>query len=494
MSFMNEPFGMKVGSADVGILLCCMVSVFCRVKVFTQTQRDGNIASGFFSTDAERFVQTSYAFLQTPPTAHPAASPVNVMATSSTVMGGTSQLQNNLGTDGYNGRPSVPFGNEIFESSCGDDTVGTAVEVTDVSDADDDYDEDPIVSLFSLPLTQRVMVGVGWLSVISNCLTDLLRPSQVLYAFFFCICDMVLHVMEGRLNRRGRGGSSVSSNLRLSGVATATQKGGTAAVANLRVGEKGCLPATLSDRCAEVRPGTFPKTNPPFNTEQKAYAYMESEYAPSHDLRIKKADWKRESGGGRGKLRGIFKYWHCVISRRALFIVVLNTAMLFFLVIFHIHNLFFWVGTISGYLACCGTLYVLGCDVGVLLQLLGWLCARRPSRLSSPLSLYSPLHVVATLRAFDLCSASLPPVGVVLSQWLSALYVTQLVFSFGCSALYFFMLLEEGEALYSTHMEFMRWYVGTVGLGLLDIARILLFGSILWLSGDPKKKFPSFLT
>ncbi|EKF32319.1 hypothetical protein MOQ_003834, partial [Trypanosoma cruzi marinkellei] len=501
MSFINESVGMKLGPADVGILFCCIVSLICKVKVFTLTQKDSHTSSVFFSTDTERFVQNSSTSPQTTPTAHSATLPVNVMSTSPIVTGGISQLQSNLGTDGYNGKPSVPFSNEQFTSSYGDDIVGTAVEVTDAFDIDEDYDEGPIMSLFSLPLTQRVMVGVSWLSVISNCLTYLLRPSQVLYAFFFCICDMVLHVMDGRLNRKGGGGggggscSPASSISRFSGAATTTQKEGIATGANLRVGEKGCcLPATLSDRCTEVRPGASLKTNPLFLTEPKAYAYMEGEYTPSHTLRIKKADWRGESGGGWGKLRNVFKYWHYIIHRRALFIVVLNTAMLFVLVIFHIYHLFFWVGTMSGYLACCGTLYVLGCDVGVLLQLLGWLCTQHSSRLSSPLSLYSPVHVVATLRTFDLCSASLPPTGVMLNQWLSILYITQMVFSFASSILYFCMLLEEGEELYSTHMEFMRWYMGTIGLGLLDIARILLFGSILWLSGGPKKKLSSSLT
>jgi hypothetical protein len=41
-----------------------------------------------------------------------------------------------------------------------------------------------------------------------------------------------------------------------------------------------------------------------------------------------------------------------------------------------------------------------------------------------------------------------------------------------CSGVYMLMILQEGEALYSSHVEFLRWYGNTVAVIALDLLRI----------------------
>ncbi|RNF02124.1 hypothetical protein TraAM80_06584 [Trypanosoma rangeli] len=486
--------------ADVGIFLCCLVSIACKVRLLTETQTAGSAALGLSAPEAERIAQACSTSASrrsfTPPFA--AAAVGGAAATRPTsVLGGRSQLHTSVDMGGHRGGPHPP-GYDYSAPLCEDEVAGAAVDDADVCYRADDDDSgndnaedatdgaDPTVRLYSLSLTQRIMVGVNWLSVISNCLTYFLRPSQVLYAFLLCSSDMMLYVVtDPAVGRRRRRRSPL---LRSLGLTPAMHLGGAAATAmavGLDVGEGSYHTSVWAERCAEARQKPSSKMGFILSAKQTTDAHGDAGIIPSHASRL-------DHACGRQKLKTGVKCVPRLIHQRGLFLVAVNMVFLFALILFHLHHLFFWVGTVTGYLAACGTLYVLGCDVGLLLQVFGWLRFGRSFRVPSAPSSFSPVAVVAALSSVDLFSASLPPAGAMLNRQLRVLYATQLVFSFACSAFYFSMLLEEGAALYSTHLEFMRWYVGTVGLGLLDLARLLLFGSILWLGAgwDEKKLTP----
>ncbi|RNF02311.1 uncharacterized protein Tco025E_08421 [Trypanosoma conorhini] len=502
-----------MSAADVGIFLCCLTSIACKARAFTLTQTAGNATLGVTAAEAEHHLAQAVPSSPPRPSSTPpfAAAAVRgaAAAAPAPVMGAAPQVHTSVGVEFRSGAPQSP-GYDYSLPPREDEAAGAATEGAEVyhraddddnddDDGDDDNNnnsdddagdarggEDLIVRVFSLPLTQRIMMGVNWLSVISNCLTYFLRPSQVLYAFLLCSSDMMLYVVTGSMvggRRRRR-----SASTRSLGPTPATYAAPAPASVALEFGEEGCHSPAWAERCAAARQQVLPRRAPIFFAKYATGAYGEAGVIPSHASTGTEFDPSVEPGAGQRKSRKTFRYVPRLINQRSLFIVALNMALLFALVIFHLHHLFFWVGTVTGYLASCGTLYVLGCEVGVLLQMCGWLRLRRSARSSSSPSSLPPVALAAALSSVDLRSASLPPAGVMVHRRLRVLYVTHLVFSFACSAFYFSMLLEEGAALYSTHLEFMRWYVGTVGLGLLDLARLLLFGAILWLGAGREGK------
>ncbi|ESL06876.1 hypothetical protein TRSC58_05443 [Trypanosoma rangeli SC58] len=478
-----------MGCADVGIFMCCLVSIACKVKLFTETQAAGGAALGLSAPEAERLAQAFSTSAPLPSFTSPFAAVAvggAAAARPTSAVGGRPQLHTSVDIGGHRGGPHPP-GYDYSAPLCEVEVAGAAVEDADVcysagdddsgsDDAEDALDgADPTVRLYSLSLTQRIMVGVNWLSVISNCLTYFLRPSQVLYAFLLCSSDIVLYVVtDPAVGRRGRRRSPLLRSLGLTPGIYVGGAAATAAAVSLDVREGGYQTSAWADRCAEARQKASPEMGSLLAAKHTTDAHGDAGTTLSHASRL-------EHSVGRHKLKTGAKYVPRLIHQRGLFLVAVNMAFLFALILFYLHHLLFWVGTVTGYLAACGTLYVLGCDVGLLLQVFGWLRFRCSFWAPSAPSLFPPVALVAALSSVDLFSASLPPASAMLNRRLRVLYATQLVFSFACSVFYFSMLLEEGAALYSTHVEFMRWYVGTVGLGLLDLARLLLFLSILWL-------------
>lgn len=212
---------------------------------------------------------------------------------------------------------------------------------------------DPLIALLTLPLELRLSALGNWLSVVSNCLTYYLRPSQVLYTFLFCNADFFLFL----------------------GSMAACEKG-------------------LCALSGQQRP------------QQLGLAAWGSA-------------WQ---------------------------LIVLNLLLTVTLVLLHVHELFFSVGLASGYVACCLTLFLLGGEMAK------WWGARRGG---------------AAAKASTTLLRRLPDV---LDSFFACL----------CCVCYFLMLLEESEELYSTHGEFMRWYVNTAALGLcngLTAVRLLFMGA-----------------
>ncbi|KEG09844.1 hypothetical protein DQ04_04541010 [Trypanosoma grayi] len=435
-----------------------MLSIACRVKVFVATHTNGSTASAFPSAGVNE-VSVSFAATASGGGGGAAtADTVGQPCCNADVGGINSQAQSSAHEGGARTPSSVLSGANAHNSHDGTDE--NFFDSDNEDEADDDKN-DPLVRFLALPLTLRVMMGVNWLSVISNCLTYYLRPSQVLYAFLLCSCDMMLYVVDDQLGSR-RVHHKASTLRGVNGITTVCVSADSPV---FRVEEENARPSAAAHGSADGPRGPRRGCDVTLAGESDS---VESDGRVLSSVRgCAKAEpnWRRLEGCISKRSKYLFWNHSRVFSQRGAVLVMLNIALVFALVLFHLNHLFFLAGTIIGYLACCGTLFVLGCSIGVLLLLFGWVRSRGAA--GSPL-----------LKANSVCSldpASLPPSGVLPNRWLRVCYVLQQIFSLACSVLYFSMLLEEGEELYSSHMEFMRWYVNTVGQGLVDTVRLFIF-------------------
>jgi hypothetical protein len=109
--------------------------------------------------------------------------------------------------------------------------------------------------------------------------------------------------------------------------------------------------------------------------------------------------------------------------------IAVGAAVLALLCYFHVTRTLFFFGQFCGYLSCVINLFLVGLELSV--------CSGYQSVMGD-----SP-----TSKKFLFAS-------------LASHYV------------YFLMVLQEGEALYSSHVEFMRWYGNTVAVIALDLLRL----------------------
>lgn len=488
--------------ADFGILACCLLSIACRVKLFAATRRNSCEAPVSPLVDAN-CAFTPSSFLSGRPTDVLNVTRTATATTTAEVRrGGAVELCGNTHAVGFLDTPAlVPhthtapaqgvaavsaFSGSVMEDSRVSDDVGDKGE-TKEDELDDDWDGEETKGFFMrwllLPLSLRIMVCVGWLSVVSNCLTSYLRPSQVLYALLSSCCDTALYVGCGTSScKRKHNRSSFSSSL-LGG--TTSVHVGTHAASSLWPRERTFLSTLWAIRLVPARGGVDQKGELPPPARSVSAACYDGGATSGRDFKVRVVGWRHKCGEAFGGLFLVLRSQLYIVSLRQFFLIVFGLFFLIILVTFHLRYSFFWVGTWAGYLASCGTLYVLGCDIGALWILFDWKRGKRsfPLQTSSP----SPLLADADLtRCF--ADIELPPLRALLSRSLGVCYVMQFVFSFGCSLFYFSMLLEEGRALYESHVEFMRWYVATAGQALLEILRLLAFWHLAQLCSGPDGK------
>ncbi|KAH8608185.1 hypothetical protein ERJ75_001335500 [Trypanosoma vivax] len=336
------------------------------------------------------------------------------------------------------------------------------------------------------------VAGVNWLSTISNCLTDHLSGSQVVYSFLLSTCDVVLYVLSSQVDCRS-GCTEVIDRICSPSVACVDaaetisfhgdgkRKGSIASIDAIPDVTSVRLP---SQEGRDVVAGEEPLCNRADGGKGGLFIGNVN----THALRaflcgcvgglVKTcsallAVCTLDSGvSSRQKYRGWRQVLVSLEWRR--FLLLAHVGLFLLVVFFYKHHLFFTLGALAGYAACWGTLWLLVCEVRTLLLLL-----RSMNRMRGTFELYSLLssQVVAGSagRPYKTCASTLPPSDVWESSHLAVSYLLQHTFSFLCSIIYFLMLLEEGDVLYSTHVNFMRWYMNTFCQALVDVGRISVF-------------------
>lgn len=121
----------------------------------------------------------------------------------------------------------------------------------------------------------------------------------------------------------------------------------------------------------------------------------------------------------------------------------LLAALLCVLTLFNERGWWFWFGDWCGYTGGVVQLILLGATLGG--------------------------SSVTVLPAASNCQASL------LSRTLAAEFVMERVAACVSSTCYLIMLTDEGDAVYSCHMEFIRWYGGTTAALLIDATQLYRF-------------------
>ncbi|KAL7710707.1 hypothetical protein N2W54_006575 [Lotmaria passim] len=392
------------------------------------------------------------------------------------------------------------------DSSDGADSVAAAAEAvlpTNVA-------ADPLLILAErLTLEEKLSTAVNWLSLVSNCLTYFLRPSQVLYTFLFTNGDFVLFVTSYS-NRYQR--LHPAAQLRfgpLPDASTAAAAVAAPAPASLvhGLGSKcGTNAHSVRSHHADGDAAAVcvppPKRSPFPANVQAGPRYRES--VSQHGL-------QRSTAGGATDMhspsetksqafplgRPIPQLRYCA-SRCIAFaqtqlswLLFLNALLTSTLFVFHVHHLFFFLGTLFGYLAAIASVFLCGMEAGCVMVRLRRLqrrwrrggarnnsdseadqcdedgvatlsTARDPRR--SPLPTRSESGAGGDAADRDPSSGIDGPCWAFVGEHLSAA---------ACSLLYIWMLLEEGDVLWSSHVNLMRWYVCSCALMLLSLLKCL---------------------
>ncbi|KPA85909.1 hypothetical protein ABB37_00221 [Leptomonas pyrrhocoris] len=393
---------------------------------------------------------------------------------------------------------------------------------------------DPLLILAErLTLEEKLSTAVNWLSLVSNCLTYSLRPSQVLYTFLFTNGDFVLFVTSYSNRYRQMGPSShlhpqqppdaplAPSSLRpqRQHAALLRETGASAlqssrsqsvgsevdASANSLHGRYAGNEAQLQDRgdvaaVAVPLPSHAPlpasAKHGPRHRENAQYGALQRRVvgAGAADL-VADSPHPVSPKSHAFRVGRLLPRLHYHASRCVAFaqtqlswLLVLNALLTSTLVVFYLHHLFFGLGTLFGYLAAVASVFLCGMEMGCIAVRLrrrkvcgrgGGGCGTDTDDLddcgSAPTTGRDPRCSSVPMRdatgrggetaEWDPSSSGLQgPCWAFLGEHLSAT---------ACSLLYLWMLLEEGDALWSSHVALMRWYVGTCALMTLSLLKCL---------------------
>ncbi|KPI83798.1 hypothetical protein ABL78_7162 [Leptomonas seymouri] len=429
---------------------------------------------------------------------------------------------------------SFPLDERTPGTGDGDDADEPAVDSEALLLANDAAD--PLLILAErLTLEEKLSTAVNWLSLVSNCLTYFLRPSQVLYTFLFTNGDFVLFVTSySRRYQRlhpstpPRSHLSTDSSLAPTPLHPMCQQAPLSYETTVPVAptsplqglgsESGTNTHHLHGRftgdgarrqsCGDVvavrvpppshllfPPGALPgprhRESAPQRVSQKAGGAAATTHSP---LSLT----NRSFPLGRPLHRLRYYASRCVAFAQTqlswlLFLNALLTSTLF---VFHLHHLFFSLGTLFGYLAAVAAVFLCGMEAGCIIVLLRrrgvcrcHRCRRRRrssssssstdtddgedgisasttvhSRCRSPLARNGAVGGGGESTEWDPRSDVQGPHWAVFGEHLSAA---------ACALLYILMLLEEGDVLWSSHVDLMRWYVCSCALMILSLLKCL---------------------
>jgi hypothetical protein len=392
---------------------------------------------------------------------------------------------------------------------------------------------DPLLILAErLTLEEKLSTAVNWLSLVSNCLTYFLRPSQVLYTFLLTNGDFIIFVTtySNRYQRR-----HPSARLQRSPVPDATsaptllrpqrqhapllREASTSALVALPGSPSHSLGSEVENtvHCVDEERRTLghlrgdtmkvsvpPPSRSPFPVSAQS-GPRHREGVPQHSpprRGIAAAAATDSTVDARSPLyfknlafplgRPLPRLRHyasrCVAfaQTQLSWLLVLNALLTFTLFVFHLHHLFFGLGTLFGYLAAVASVYLCGMEVGCIAvrlrrrKTLGGVVndsgsdtedndgAGAPATTATLGSRYSSLLKGVTNEAdtveWDPCSGIHGPRWAFVGEHLSAAM---------CSLLYVQMLLDEGDVLWSSHVDLMRWYVCSCALMTLSLLKCL---------------------
>ncbi|EAN77811.1 hypothetical protein, conserved [Trypanosoma brucei brucei TREU927] len=426
---------------DVSIVLSCLLAIACRIKLF----------------------------------ANKSACPCTVPSLKKTGNCGTSFVGNYVGhstvakdtvSDGrHNSMPEVLQSNDVtMNRSASPSAAKGGCSETHVSESLTDSkpcghcSDDALGQLFGIPVNAFAATAlINYLSLVSNCLTQYFRPSQVLYATLMSFCDVLLFAMS---DYYGEGTSHCRHDKCVSH-------------SDLCDGWRGLklrIPSVphelhdlkgIADHKSQRRGGSDPVY--PFGVE-----------ASSLHLETRGNRWRLMIlGFMRSNVDDASKPKHAdggVLSKlrvRWYILPILHTISVAALVILRKYQLLFFLGTAAGYVASCVTLHMVGYGLSALLSVL--LFPFIGGGYYGTVRLSTNDERVEMLMGFFSLSGAVHVGGV------GVYYVLQQTFSGVCVVLYVLMLLEEDDALYSTHVSLMRWYVNPCGQGLLDAQKLFTF-------------------
>ncbi|KAG5491925.1 hypothetical protein GH5_00818 [Leishmania sp. Ghana 2012 LV757] len=348
---------------------------------------------------------------------------------------------------------------------------------------------DPLLTVLSrLPLEEKLSITVNWLSSVSNCLTYFLRPSQVLYTFLFTNGHLVLfatsysrrylHLHPDQLPARRQPAlyASFPSESRREAcvnhwLAASRAKGATTELqisdTVVYVGSSGSEPASvivpppsmrsLFKSVSTVIPERRQHHGNDYHSRGSCVAECEVEdppfagegaMAPPPHPSPPTVTLRRPRRWLRWYLRRGVAPAQAQLSGLLIF-NALFTAILF---IFHQYYLFFELGTLSGYMAAVASVFLCGMETGCIVVRL----RRRWQRGRTAQTPSEGAAVDGMPSTDDLLLGADPYGGV---QGPAIAYLGEHLSTGACAALYVWMLLDEGDALWVSHTALVRWYV-----------------------------------
>ncbi|KAK7198233.1 hypothetical protein NESM_000780300 [Novymonas esmeraldas] len=350
---------------------------------------------------------------------------------------------------------------------------------------------DPLLILFDrLPLEEKLCTAVNWLSLVSNCLTYFLRPSQVLYTFLFTNGDFVLFVTSyshryQQLHRCPSAAPPPRSRRR----AEAEPVHADAAV---RATEG--APVELEgdicvdhDACGGVPPTTVKVPPPSAHLSFKSvsvpalgrrlHRHPRHPFAPEYaavEVVAEDATASASPSAIPRRPRRCRLWWRVrrvasMAQTQLSWLLLLNALLTATLFLFHAHHLFFELGTLAGYVAAVTSVFLCGMELGCAYAHVRRL---RLQRRRTGQSNDGEAREVAATPGTDGSGPSLSDEYRTVRGSLVT-YLGEHLSACACAALYVWMLLDEGDVLWVSHTALVRWYVCSVALMVLSLLKCL---------------------
>nr|CCC93563.1 conserved hypothetical protein [Trypanosoma congolense IL3000] len=457
-------------SLDVGIIICCLIAIACKMKVYAYE------LSCAYKCSHPREWDCGDVCLANGRLPLSATSPKHI-ARPSMGVGGVGPCGGDAVSDAANARIGC-VGELTTSAGC---SGGYIADTAEANMAHGVCVNIIHVHVLGVPMRVSAVIGIAnYLSLVSNCLTCYFRPSQVLYAFLMSFCDIMFYVIEERRARDIiRFKRAMCQNTAAGGFDAYPSDGASknygmwkdsAALEPRVVTTNDSYSSTVSrtyanhcktaaNICSDVHIGINDKM-----------LGASGDKATKWRLRLPRfATWV---AGCSPRLRLLHHWGLPDPYERWCFLPLLHIFSVLALLVMERYQMFFPLGAAGGYTASCITLYVLGYGVSALLLARSSFRAGGLFRFPSLLSAEACTEVLVGF--FSLPTAPR-------ESWVFLCFALQQLFSASCTVLYVMMLLEGSEAFYSTHVDLMRWYVTPCGQILMDFLRICAF----WLLVTP---------
>ncbi|KAG5466637.1 hypothetical protein LSCM1_00804 [Leishmania martiniquensis] len=367
---------------------------------------------------------------------------------------------------------------------------------------------DPLLTFLSrLPLEEKLSIIVNWLSLVSNCLTYFLRPSQVLYTFLLTNGHLVLfatwysrrymHLHHDQLPARRPPTlyTSIPSECRrelcFTCFETASRATGATAEAQPR-DTMVCLGGGSSAEPAMVRVPPRSACSP-FKATSTAVLERRQHHGEDYHLRGSCATERELEGvplAGEGAMvtpplplpptatlrRSRRRLWWYMCRGVAMAQTQLSCLLLFnalltaALVLFHQHHLFFELGTLVGYMAAVASVFQCGMEMGCIVVRLRrrWPRCRMAQTPGDGAAAATAADAMSSVD--ELLLGADPYSGI---QGPAVAFLGEHLSSCACAALYMWMLLDEGDVLWVSHTALVRWYVCSLAIMVFSILKCL---------------------